>query len=538
MKKVLDLFLLLLLPLVFCSTVFAACIEGSCVNGQGTYIMVNGTKYVGEWKEGKLQGQGTLTYVNGTKYVGEFKDNQMNGQGTLTYKDGKKYIGEFQDNWYHGQGTLTYKDGRKYIGEFRWGEYHGQGTLTYVNGRIDNGIWSFGKLVESIKAEAKKEPKKKEKKIVKKEKKVDLVQKDKDTDPPIIEIPDSITVNNQAYTIKGKVKDKNKQIYLTINGKPVEVKRNGSFEVERFNTNPEGVEELKIVAIDQWNNKSEKNVKVTVQLKATEVAKSYEPLKPNKLRGYADENKIAIIIGIEKYENLPNLDASFANRDAGAFREYANRALGVKPSNIKLLIDKKASKSQTLQAFKLWLPRIADTDGKDIYVFFAGHGLTSDDGEDLYILPEDGHSSLLEDTAIKRSELISLIQKVNPKSVTMFFDTCYSGQTRDEQMLLASLRPIRIVADDQEAPNNFTIFTASKSDQTSGSIKEAKQGMFSYYLMKGFEGKADNNQDKQITNGELIAYLQTHVSKEAFNQNREQDPMFSGDPDQILMRYK
>ena len=534
MKKLLDLFLLLLLPLVFCSTVFAACLEGSCLNGKGTYIMANGTKYVGEFKDKQMNGQGTLTYTDGTKYVGEFKDNQMYGQGTLTYKDGKKYIGEFQDNWYHGQGTLTYKDGRKYIGEFRWGEYHGQGTLTYVNGRIDNGIWSFGKLVESNKAEteiAKKEPKKKEKKV-------DLVQKDKDTDPPIIEIPDSITVNNQAYSIKGKVKDKSKQIYLTINGKPVEVKRNGSFEVERFNTNPEGVEELKIVAIDQWNNKSEKNVKVTVQLKATEVAKSYEPLKPNKLRGYTDENKIAIIIGIEKYENLPNLDASFANRDAGAFREYANRALGVKSSNIKLLVDKKASKSQTLQAFKLWLPRIADSDGKDIYVFFAGHGLASDDGEDLYILPEDGHSSLLEDTAIKRSELISLIQKVNPKSVTMFFDTCYSGQTRDEQMLLASLRPIRIVADNQEAPSNFTIFSASQSDQTSGSIKEARQGMFSYYLMKGFEGKADNNQDKKITNGELIAYLQTHVSKEAFSQNREQDPMFSGNPNQILMRYK
>ena len=78
MKKVLDLFLLLLLPLVFCSTVFAACIEGSCVNGQGTYIMVNGTKYVGEWKEGKLQGQGTLTYVNGTNYVGECKDDISN----------------------------------------------------------------------------------------------------------------------------------------------------------------------------------------------------------------------------------------------------------------------------------------------------------------------------------------------------------------------------------------------------------------------------------------------------------------------------
>ena len=392
---------------------------------------------------------------------------------------------------------------------------------------------------------AKKEPKKKEKK--KKKKKVVKVvekeqeefkpkKKDLDNDPPVIQIAEAITVDSQAYTLKGKVKDKSKQIYLTIDGRPVEVKR-GKFTLDRFNFDPEIVEEIKIVAIDKWNNKSEKIVKVTVKLKATEVAKIYEDLKPNKVKVSKDDNKIAIIIGIEKYENLTNIDAKFANNDAKAFKAYAERALGIKSSNIKTLVDKKATRLQTLKAFKLWLPKIAG-EGKDIYIFFAGHGLASDNGKDLYILPQDGEAALLEDTAISRVELILLIQKVNPQSVTMFFDTCYSGQTREEQMLVASLRPIRIVADEQDTPNNFTIFTASNFDQTSGSIEEAKHGMFSYYLMKGLEGKADGNNDDQITNGELIAYLKTNVSNEAFTQNREQDPMLSGDPDQVLMSYR
>ena len=228
----------------------------------------------------------------------------------------------------------------------------------------------------------------------------------------------------------------------------------------------------------------------------------------------------------------------FANRDAKAFRTYATRALGVKSSNIKLLVDNKAARPQILEAFKIWLPRIAGDGGKDIYIFFSGHGLASDDGEDLYILPQNGYANLLDDTAITRVELISLIQKVNPKSVTMFFDTCYSGQTREERMLVASLKPIRIVADEQDTPDNFTVFSASNFDQTSGTIKEAKQGMFSYYLMKGLEGKADDNKDKKITNGELIAYLKTNVSKEAFTQNREQDPMLSGDENKVLMSYR
>ena len=213
------------------------------------------------------------------------------------------------------------------------------------------------------------------------------------------------------------------------------------------------------------------------------------------------------------------------------------RALGVDPSNINLLVDKDANRPKILRALKLWLPKIGG-ENRDVYLFFAGHGLASDDGENLYILPQDGDANLLEDTAITRSEIVKLIQKTNPKSVTMFFDTCYSGQTRNEETLVASLRPVRIVADDKEIPRNFTIYTASANDQTSGSIEEAKHGMFSYFLMKGMEGAADENNDKNITNGELITYLQDNVSKVAFSQNRQQDPGMSGDKDKILFSYK
>ena len=47
---------------------------------------------------------------------------------------------------------------------------------------------------------------------------------DIDNDPPLIEIAEAITVDSQAYTLKGKVKDKSK-IYLTIDGRQVQVKK-------------------------------------------------------------------------------------------------------------------------------------------------------------------------------------------------------------------------------------------------------------------------------------------------------------------------
>jgi hypothetical protein len=50
--------------------------------------------------------------------------------------------------------------------------------------------------------------------------------------------------------------------------------------------------------------------------------------------------------------------------------------------------------------------------------------------------------------------------------------------------------------------------------------------------MKGLEGEADSNSDKQITNGELIAFINKKVSRQA-----SQTPQLNGDPDQVLVEW-
>ena len=175
----------------------------------------------------------------------------------------------------------------------------------------------------------------------------------------------------------------------------------------------------------------------------------------------------------------------------------------------------------------------------ELIVFFAGHGLASTDGKELYFLSQDSDPDLLARTALSRTEFFEEIITLNPKSVTMFMDTCYSGVSRDEEILLATARPVRIVAGEQQSiPDNFTIFTASQLDQISSGLKEANHGIFSYYLMKGLEGEADMNKDKQITNGEMLAYMDENVSERALDLGRQQNPSLAGDPDQVLMSYR
>jgi uncharacterized caspase-like protein len=146
---------------------------------------------------------------------------------------------------------------------------------------------------------------------------------------------------------------------------------------------------------------------------------------------------------------------------------------------------------------------------------------------------------MLSISSISRNNLFKEISNLNPKSVTIFFDACYSGTSRDNKSLIASARPVKILKNvEDNIPENFTIFSASQLNQMSSGLKNGENGIFSYYLMKGLEGLADQNKDKKITNGELQAYMKSNVSQKADEWGREQDPMLVGDPDKILMSYR
>ena len=152
----------------------------------------------------------------------------------------------------------------------------------------------------------------------------------------------------------------------------------------------------------------------------------------------------------------------------------------------------------------------------------------------MYLLPADGEPRLLPDSSISRNELFSDIAAANPRSVTVFLDTCYSGTTRGTDMLVAS-RPIAIRAKQQNIPDGFTVFTAAGGDQTAKPLEEAKHGMFSYFLMKGMEGDADSNGDNQITAAELHEYVEQNVVQQS---GGSQVPELQGDAGRVLVRFQ
>jgi len=386
------------------------------------------------------------------------------------------------------------------------------------------------------KTEPKKENKKEEtKKVVKKQEEFVPVF-DKDETPPLLTIEENIIVTSANYEITGNVSDEGSasdKIYVNIDGSFYPVKK-GKFQIPRFSPVDETV---KVVAIDQWGNETEKIINVKVKIENKVIAKKLEPLDPSNIETKSNKNKVALIIGIENY--VETTKAVYANRDANFFNEYAKKAFGVEDGNIKLLVDDKAGLVKTLSTINKWLPGRIEKNKTELIIFFAGHGLASNDGKELYLLAQDSDTDQLSRTALSRTEIFNTIKEIKPKSTLIFLDACYTGFSREKETLLDSARPVRIVAEDQNnIPENFTIFSASQLDQISSGLKEAEHGIFSYYLMKGLEGKADSNKDKKITTGELLAYMDKNVSQKASEQGRKQNPELLGDQNQIIVEYK
>jgi len=341
----------------------------------------------------------------------------------------------------------------------------------------------------------------------------------------------SIDVNNAEGIIKGVITSNQAIKQASVDGQPIQIDQSGAFEAQTYI--PLGGKNIFISAFDISGNQISKDIFVNRQEYHDTSTLKFDMLNPLSMKVSNNENAIAIIVGIEDYKNTP-AKAIYASSDARIFSDYAMLKLGVPQNRIKTMINDGANETQFLLSIKTWLTRSIQQNQTDVYVFFAGHGLASDDGEQMYLLPYDGSPELLDKTAILRDELFTDIASANPRSVTVFLDTCYSGSSRGSEMLIAA-RPILLKAKDSAVPEGFTVFTAAAGDETAKPLEEAKHGLFSYFLMKGMEGDADTNGDKLITAGELHAYVKSNVVQQS---SGTQTPELQGDENRVLVRFQ
>ena len=113
--------------------------NGHLFTGKGICTCPDGSKYEGDFVDGKESGKGVYTWPDGGKYEGDFVDGQRTGKGVHTWPDGGKYEGDYVDGQKTGKGVHTWSNGARYEGDFVNGHATGKGVFTWPDGRKYEG---------------------------------------------------------------------------------------------------------------------------------------------------------------------------------------------------------------------------------------------------------------------------------------------------------------------------------------------------------------------------------------------------------------
>jgi hypothetical protein len=254
---------------------------------------------------------------------------------------------------------------------------------------------------------------------------------------------------------------------------------------------------------------------------------------------------VGIIIGIEKYENF--VPAPYAANDAAVMKDYFSNILGIKNEKIWSFTNEKVNGNFFDNKFNPSygeLQKAVNKGQTDVYIFYSGHGIPSNSGAKVYLLPSDGRLEALDKQGYELSTLYNNLNNLQAKSVTVFIDACFSGESRPTETQkvgnLIAAKGARIKPDISQpwlTNPNFTVFSSSDFDETSLGFDASGTGLFTYYLCAGLQGRADANGDKSITSGELFDYISSNVKETSVKIRGLQTPKFNGIKDKVLFTF-
>ena len=233
------------------------------------------------------------------------------------------------------------------------------------------------------------------------------------------------------------------------------------------------------------------------------------------------DNSWALIIGINDYENVPDLH--YAVEDALAIKNMLINEFNFSRNNVRVLIDKEASQSNINKEMSKLLKSAGVNDR--VVFYFAGHGETEELGlEEVatgFLMPSDADVENLYFSAIPMEDLRSVSKFSKAKHMLFLVDACYSGLAAVNTRGLSTNSPNYIDKITQE--NARQIITAGQKDEKVLEKDEWEHSAFTKNLISGLKDKkANSNGDDFITGSELGFYLQEKVSLDTENSQTPQ----------------
>ncbi|MBQ9254455.1 MAG: caspase family protein [Bacteroidales bacterium] len=304
---------------------------------------------------------------------------------------------------------------------------------------------------------------------------------------------DGITQDN------GKIKLKKDGFYQTIDN-----------PLKRPNSNDENIAVNNSTIDSNNNNPNNNNIISSIsqnnQRKRQQLLSDVDKQIPfvNKV----NDNIFAFIIANEDY---PQKKVPYALNDGRIFKEYCIKTLGINEKRVNLYEN---ATGNNIVACVEKIKQVAKAYGGDanIIFYYAGHAFPDEQRSTGYLLPIDGDSKITA-TGYALDKLYKELSSVKIKSIVCFIDACFSGATREDEILLTG-RGVAIKVKEEVPKGNVVVFTSASGDETAHQYEEQGHGMFTYFLLKKLkETKGD------VTLGVLSDYVIEQVQRTSVTEN-------------------
>ncbi len=250
-----------------------------------------------------------------------------------------------------------------------------------------------------------------------------------------------------------------------------------------------------------------------------------EQLSPRDLEPVHAGKVWVVAIGISNYENPGIKDLALARADALAVANYYREQLGLPPEQIFVRVDEQATLRELKSLLGTELVNKAHQAEDTVILYFAGHGKKESDigsqdydGYSKYLLPYDADPGDLFSSALSMEQMVRILQRLRPERVVLLVDACFSGAIGGGRSPYDPTESTRSDVSDEflsriaNSGRGRVILTASGVNEVAWERKDLGHGIFTYYLLAGLGGEADDDQDGNVDIDEVYKFTWRKVS--------------------------
>jgi TIR domain/Caspase domain len=227
-----------------------------------------------------------------------------------------------------------------------------------------------------------------------------------------------------------------------------------------------------------------------------------------------------LAVGVTTYRDKAlDQGARFAAGDAMKVKEHFERmgAKRYRPVYVRGLRNEEATRGKIEEEMRVFSSRVAPN---DVFVLFlAGYGAAFE--RNYHFIPYEAryiNTQRLREESLGQDGLRRLLAGVRTSNVLVILDTCSLGASGDQ----------RAVANDRDAIGQLRSLTgrpliAAAADDRMAQEGEGDHGVFTFVLLEGLRGAADDNKNGVIELKELADYVEKtvpEITKRKWNHER------------------